>query len=207
MAISLEDIKTGQTMTTYKLEKTATQLHLTSPYNPDFIASAKADLGAKWDGQCWCFDIRDEAAALKLVERYYGWKSGMPLVSVCVRFNEGRNYARSPCVLLGRVIASATGRDSGAKLGDGVRLQAGDGATSGGSAKNWTTIIAEGSEFIVHDVPMQMAQDHVDGKRQSRNVVVEVVSAAVPAASDPAALTQERAALVARIAEIDVLLN
>ena len=65
MAISLEDIKLGQTMTTYKLEKTATQLHLTSPYNPDFIASAKADLGAKWDGQCWCFDIRDEAAALK----------------------------------------------------------------------------------------------------------------------------------------------
>lgn len=194
-------------MTTYKLERTATQLRLTSPYNPDFISAAKADLGAKWDGDCWCFDTRDETAVLKLIERKYGWKDGMPLVSVGLKFNEGRHYGTGPCILLGRVIASATGRDSGAKLGDGVRLQAGDGADSGGSAKNWTTEIADGSEFIVHDVPAQMAQDYVDGKRESRNVVIEIIRPATPAPVATAALTDERAALVTRIAEIDALLS
>jgi hypothetical protein len=155
-------------MTTYQIEKTQSQLRLTSPYNPEFIKTAKSDLGAKWDGDFWCFDIRDELAVLKLIERKYGWKSGMPLVSVCVTFNEDRTYGRGPCILLGRVIASASGRDSGAKLGEGVRLQAGDGADSGGSVKNWTTEISEGTEFLVHDVPEQMAQDYVDGKRESR---------------------------------------
>jgi hypothetical protein len=194
-------------MTNYKLEKTATQLRLTSPYNPDFISTAKSDLGAKWDGECWCFDVRDEAAALKLIERKYGWTSGMPLVSAQVKFGEARHYGRGPCILLGRIIASATGRDSGAKLGDGVRLQAGDGADSGGSVKNWTTEISVDSEFIVHDVPLLMAQDYVSGKRQSRNVVVEILQSAEPAAIDAPALTAERAALMTRMVEIDALLN
>lgn len=194
-------------MTIYKLEKTATQLRLTSPYNPDFISTAKSDLGAKWDGKCWCFDVRDEAAALKLIERKYGWTSGMPLVSAQVKFGEARHYGRGPCVLLGRIIASATGRDSGAKLGDGVRLQSGDGADSGGSAKNWTTEISVNSEFIVHDIPLLMAQEYFSGKRQSRNVAVEILASVDTGADEISALTAERSTLMTRMAEIDALLN
>lgn len=192
-------------MTIYKIEMTATQLRLTAPYNPNFIVSAKAKLGAKWDGECWCFDIRDQDAVLKLVETTYGWRMGMPLVSVNVKFNEDRRYGQGPCVLLGRVIAAATGRDSGAKLGNGVRLVDGV-ATSGGSVKNWTTEIHDGSEFVVHDVPAEMAQDYITGKRESRNVVVALVAPSAPAVVDKTSLEEERMALMQRLTEIDAQL-
>ena len=191
----------------YKIEKTASQLRLTAPYNPDFISTAKSDLGAKWDGECWCFDVRDEVAALKLIERKYGWVADMPLVSVRITFDESRSYGRGPCILLGRIIAAATGRDSGAKLGDGVRLNAGDGADSGGSVKNWTTTIAVGSEFLVHDVPYQMALDYINGKRASRNVVVQLFSEIAPVEADTSQLKAERATLLARLAELDLILG
>ncbi len=192
-------------MTTYKIQTTATQLRLTAPYNPDFIGPAKAKLGGQWDGECWCFDIRDQDAVLKFIEAKYGWRMGMPLVSVNVKFNENRHYGRGPCVLLGRVIAAAKDRDCGAKLGNGVRLVDGV-ATSGGSAKNWTTEIRAGSEFVVHDVPMQMAQDFITGKRESRNVVVTLVEPPVPVIVDKTSLEDERKALMQRLTEIDTQL-
>ena len=59
---------------------------------------------------------------------------------------------RGPIVLLGRIIASARGRDSGARVGEGVAFIDGK-PQSGGSVKNWTTEISEGSIFVVADVP------------------------------------------------------
>ena len=192
-------------MTIYKIETTASQLRLTAPYNPNFIVTAKAKLGAQWDGECWCFDIRDKDIVLSLIETQYGWRIGMPLVSVTVKFNEDRQYGQAPCVLLGRVIAAATGRDSGAKLGNGVRLVDGV-ATSGGSTKNWTTEIRDGSVFVVHDVPAEMAQDYINGKRESRNVVVTLVVPPVPVVIDKTSLEDERKALMQRLTEIDAQL-
>ena len=192
-------------MTTYMIQTTATQLRLSAPYNPDFIGPAKTNLGAKWDGECWCFDIRDKDAALKFIEARYGWQMGMPLVSVNVKFNEDRHYGRGPCILLGRVIAAAKDRDCGVTLGNGVRLLNGV-ATSGGSAKNWTTEIRADSEFVVHDVPMQMAQDYITGNRKSRNVVVTLVEPLVPVVVDKTSLEDERTALMQRLSEIDTQL-
>lgn len=187
------------------IQTTATQLRLSAPYNPDFNGPAKTKLGAQWDGEYWCFDIRDQDAVLKLIEAKYGWLMGMPLVSVNIKFNEDRHFGQGPCILLGRVIAAATGRDSGAKLGNGVRLM--DGVVkSGGSTKNWTTEIRAGSEFVVHDVPMQMAQDFITGKRESRNVVVTLVEPPVPVVINKTSLEDERKALMQRLMEIDTQL-
>lgn len=193
-------------MTTYMIQTTATHLRLTAPYNPDFIGPAKTKLGAHWDGECWCFDIRDQDSALKFIEAKYGWRIGMPLVSVNIIFNEDRHFGQSPCVLLGRVLAAATDRDSGVKLGNGVRLVEGI-ATSGGSKKNWTTEIRAGSVFVVHDVPKQMAQDFITGKRESRNVVVTVIEHPVTVVVDKTSLEDERKELMQRLTEIDAQLT
>ncbi len=188
--------------TAYAVSKTATQLVVVAPYNPAFITAAKSDLGAKWNSSAWTFDLRDEAEAMELVRKFYGWNPGMALVSVRVLFDEEKRASQGPFVLLGRVLASATGRDSGAKLGDGVRLRAG-GVSSGGSMKNWLTRIDEGTELVVHDVPEGMARNYVEGILHREGVRVELLHAAPPV--DTTALIVERGHLMTRISEIDKL--
>jgi len=56
----------------YAISRTATQLIVTAPYHPGFIAAAKSNLGAKWNGSAWTFDVRDEVDAMDLVQKFYG---------------------------------------------------------------------------------------------------------------------------------------
>jgi len=199
-------------MAVYKLDRIGNQIRFVSPYNPDFITLAKEYFRAKWDGGCWCFDACDETRVLALIDRQYGWADGMELVSVSLKFHETRHYSCSPCVLLGRVLVAATSRDSGARVGDGVRLVAGKGASSGGSVKNWTTDVAEGSEFLIHDVPLKMAQEYISGNRSVRSVSFSLASA--PGASQKQVkpktpldgfltLRTERDKLISKIFEIE----
>ena len=190
---------------TYGITRTATQIHAITPYNPDFINDAKKQLDGKWQAPAWVFDSRDEAEVLALVESRYGWKPGMKLVSALVRFPRGFIASQGPVVLLGRALVTATGRDSGAKLGDGVRLREGD-VTSGGSAKNWTTVVQDDTELAVHDVPEGIVRDWVTGARKSKSAQVDVELLETTPVWDVAALTAERHGLAARIAEIDKLL-
>ena len=189
--------------TPYAVSKTATQFLAVAPYNPKFVAAAKSDFGAKWDGVAWTFDLRDEAEAVKLIFKCYGWTPGMALVSVRVLFDEERRASQAPFLMLGRALASASGRDSGARLGDGVRLLAGS-VGSGGSMKNWLTVIDDGTELVVHDVPEAMARSYIDGTRGKEGVRVEFVQ---PVSVDITGLTIERARLKARVVEIDQLLS
>lgn len=54
-------------------------------------------------------------------------------------------------------LARAFGRDSGARLGDGVAHLAGPKPRSGGSVKNWRTVIPGGCLLAVYNVPRAMA--------------------------------------------------
>ena len=197
---------------TYEISIKAATIQVVTPYNRDFIRAAKAEFRAKWDGDCWCFDLRDELEVRALVKRFYGWTAGMPLVSVAVFIDRHLRAGFAPIMLLGRVLAQATRRDSGANLGDGVRIRAGS-ADSGGSAKNWTTEIEAGTELVVHDLPLGMAQDYLDGRGTQPGVRVELivpVAPAAPAAPDMISREQlagEKAALLARLAEIEALLT
>jgi len=59
---------------------------------------------------------------------------------------------KAPYVVGGCVLASARGRDSGAKVGEGVRLLNGD-IDSGGSMRNWTSTIGANSKFKIESFP------------------------------------------------------
>ena len=66
-------------------------------------------------------------------------------------------------------------------------------AYSGGSAKNWESVVSEDSEILLHNV----------NKNPQEEYEIEVVTDSI----DSAALKQEKERLLKRIKEIDHVLN
>jgi len=175
------------------------KIAITSPYNPTFVSRIKK-AGGKWDGtsKTWVCDERTIEAVRSIMREVYGQDDHpQELVNVKVTMSEdGIGEYHGPIVLFGRAIASAWGRDSGARIGDGVGFEKG-GCESGGSAKNWKTIIKGGSVFTIFDVPKAAVENKL-GWDDSYGKF-EIVSP-----DDPSAvLKAEKEALLKRIAEID----
>lgn len=109
-------------------------------YNSE-LTEACRNLGGKWDGEekVWVFSgmVADEVEALDV--RY-----NSQLVTVELTNEDAVSQWHGPVEFLGFSLARAYGRDSGAKLADGVAVIEG-GARSGGSVKNWTTVMSAGS--------------------------------------------------------------
>lgn len=177
------------------IHTTETQIVVTGEYNSEFVAKART-LAGKWVAPSWVFDIRDESAVRAACLECYGTDGHRTdLVDVEVRFGPEDDTHTAPIMYCGRTIARAFGRDSGAKLGDGVVLQSG-GFTSGGSVKNWYTRAKEGTSVILRDV--------------SRALVVKTggeytILTTTPIDRD--ALLAEKAQLLARLAEIGATLG
>lgn len=114
-----------------------------------------------------------------------------------LRYAIGADRAtRAPLTLHGRPLARAFGRDTGANLADGVVVLEG-GFTSGGSVKNWTTVSKGGTVVLVRDFPRDAAKELVlTDDRFSIEPEVDLTD-----------LREERDRLVARLAEIDSILN
>lgn len=183
---------------------------LESPYHPDLPQAAKK-LGGKFDraSRTWKFDARDEQLVRDTILSIYGTdgSDADDTVTVRVRVAEGYKWSSEACEALylgGQQIARAYGRDSGAKLGEGVVLIEGR-AMSGGSAKNWRTRIDERSVVEVRDVPRGVASKMLDEARNVEDIeAAEIVDEAV---DRQAALRAERERLVARLSEIDAELS
>lgn len=184
---------------TVEVVKTEKQITVQSEYHPDLPKAAR-NLGGDWKGGAWVFDIRDAARVADLYRDIYGmWpEDGEPeLCDVRLTATEEIYEGKGAIFFAGRPIARATGRDSGARLGHGVVLLSGR-ADSGGSMKNWATVIDEGSVLEVRDVPLlKVDQDDPDWD-------VEII--AMPD-TDKAALLAEKEKLQRRLAEIGKLLD
>lgn len=141
-----------------KITKVAdNKIEVRTPYNPQFVSKIKT-AGARWNAidKAWTMHAANIDVAREILRAVYG-RDDMPaadekLVRVRVTALQNISADRGPIVLLGRIIASARGRDSGARVGEGVAFIDGK-PQSGGSVKNWTTEISEGSIFVVADVP------------------------------------------------------
>lgn len=141
-----------------------------SPWNGRFVEAAR-DLGGRWRGEAWCFDARDEERVRALCMDAYG-TDGTRDERCTLRVTapeDGLSECRGPITVHGRVLARAFGRDSGAKLGDGVILLAG-GVTSGGSTKNWNTKILGNTILLVRDFP-RAAAGELCAKRPERYAI------------------------------------
>lgn len=188
------------------------RISIDSPYNPAFIQRVKT-LGGRWSPgeRTWTLDERNLESVRAAMRDIYGMDDLPPANLVSVRVTIGdlkSQYGtfgtidgdRDAVRIFGRVIASATGRDTGARVGDGVAFEQGK-PDSGGSAKNWRTIIPGNCVFVVYDVPESAVAQKIGWKDEWGTF--EVIR---PATIDRAALETEKAALLARLAEIEKLL-
>lgn len=175
-----------------------------SPYNPDFVARIKA-LGGRWNPseRAWSVNsaaLGDVRAAMMEI---YGQTDEVSsdTVTAVVTFGQQQQELRNAYRLFGRIVASAFGRDSGAHVGDGVSFVSGA-PESGGSAKNWATVIPKGCVVKMYDVPRWIVER--DLRNLPDGVTVQVEGTGHSARD---ALLAERARLMARIAEIDAALG
>jgi hypothetical protein len=172
-----------------------------SPYNSEFVTTAKR-YGGKWKGGQWVFDARDEERVRALCQKVYGTDGlSKDLCTIRAKFYISDAVCCGPIEISGRTIARAWGRDSGAKLGEGVVLLEGR-FSSGGSMKNWETTVGNaGAVVLVRDFPRATAEKLIAEGATWLSIEPEAP------VIDCAALEAERAKLVARIAEIDALLE
>ena len=136
-----------------KIQTTISEERITvlSYYNTEFVSKARA-LKGKWETPFWVFDTRVEEHVLNAVRSCFG-VDGTEDYQTCVLTVCLDEWAdKSGVEVLGRPIAKAWGRDSGAKLCEDVICVEGT-YTSGGSVKNWGTSCK--GTFEVHEFPLE----------------------------------------------------
>lgn len=135
---------------------------LQSPhYNENLVKKCK-NLGGRWDesAKAWVFSHIVEDEVDELDRRY-----NEHLVCVDIEARDDIYGIQDDVTFMGYPIARAFGRDTGAKLGENVALLDGQ-ISSGGSVKNWTTVVRKGSTFrlIVSKVLLDECEMNSDWK-------------------------------------------
>lgn len=186
------------------IERAGDFIRVEAPFNSFFVAEARP-LGGRWHAPAWLFDARNEKWVRDLAYRIYG-QDGVRknLCTIRLEWVEDWWNTCGPLSLHGRTLARATGRDSGATVGDGVMLLQGR-VKSGGSLKNWQTQITEGSVMIVRDFPREIAEQCIGETDRGFVCTIEEEPAAAQSPSK-ADLDSERKRLMERVAEIDAAL-
>ena len=173
-----------------------------TPFNRDFVAAIKSNIGGrKWDADNKCWTVPEEALpqVRQIMMDVYG-ETDLPdaggSVTVKVTFKEEWSVRCDDVVIFKKVLASARGRDSGARPGDDVTYLEGE-PTSGGSRANWKSIVPEGCVILLRHVPKSV-WDRFGG---SEEFDAELVDEGKDVKRKE--LEEEKARLLARIAEID----
>lgn len=179
--------------------------YIASPYNVEFVRRIKLS-GGKWSAASKRWYVPEPAlpAVRAMMAEVYGETDEGPAseyVTLVIKWLEDDCVTCGPVTLAGRVIASAWGRDSGAKPGTNVSFIVGSPA-SGGSVKNWQTRVPEGCVVEIYYVPLSKAQEIVNN--HPARMEVSIKGAPV---IDKDALKAEREQLLKRVAEIDALLE
>ena len=176
-----------------------------TPYSADFVKKIKSIGGARWEPEqkAWKIPAASVDTARKFMVEIYGESDvSVPTSKVDVKIEalEELYGYREAFSVMGRTIAQAWGRYSGVKIGEGVDFLT-DFPKSGGSVKNWKTVIPEGAVFVVHGVPEEIAKKFIS--EEHSDIKAEIFYNKI----DKRALESEREQLLRRISEIDLILN
>lgn len=182
-------------------------VELYTPYSKDFVTSIKSIGGAKWNAGKGCWVIPKEALdfAKDVMLRVYGDNgdadAAETTLTIRVTFNESQ-YSETwePYTLMGKTIARATGRDSGAYPCSDVIFEAGK-PTSRGSRAKWYAVVPSGCVVRLSNVSPTLWREFNAGEHDG--IVAEVCNDKI----DAEALRAERERLTNRIKEIDALLE
>lgn len=189
-----------------KIELEKENAYIYTPYNTRFVSKIKT-AGGRWSSakKAWYVNAHNVEAVRTIMRQVYGVDdtslASDKLVRVRITLSRELSECTGPVQLFGKIVASAFGRDSGAKLGDDAFFEMGN-AKSGGSAKNWETIIAAGSVIVLEKVPLAAIDAKIDWKDEYGSFEI-IESDKI----DVDALKTERDNLVKRLSEIDELLK
>jgi hypothetical protein len=173
-----------------------------SPFHKDLPRPAR-NLGGRWNGSSWVFDPRAEDRVRALYIDVYGTDGTYAdLVDVRITVSDDQNIIgeQTGIFICGRQIVRATSRDSGAEMGDKVSFIEGE-PDSGGSIKNWVTVIPASSVFEVWDLPKAAVQRAIDNQSEEDGYTIEIIAENKTDELD--SLIAQRDALNDRIAEIE----
>lgn len=186
---------------TIKIEIVDTKAYIYTPYNAEFVKAIKGIGGARWnrDKSAWAIPADCADQAREIMRRVYG-EDDRPdcgeRVDVRLTFDSSVSEWQSAVTIYGKTISRAYGRDSGARCGDDVAFVEGQ-PESGGSVKNWTSVVPQGSIVVLHNVPATLLDQPLPkGVRAERLEERK---------SNRDALMAEKQRLLERIAEIDNL--
>ena len=194
-----------------KLSQTADSVAVKSPYDSDFVAAARS-IGGKWDREqgLWVFpsNLIDEVRQIMMANYHTTGES--PEVKLKVTVSAEISGYTAPAYIGPVPVAQAWGRDGGAKPLNGACFIKGK-PRSGGSIKNWYTIIPEDSEFTIR-VPGDLAEYLINEHQDTQSIEIGYYSEdntadkQMPSPETVDALIAERQRLMDRIAEIDNIL-
>lgn len=177
---------------------------LYTPYNPEFVKRIKKFSDARWNSgeKCWTIDESNLDAARVIMKEIYGYADNEinEKVTLKIHVKESVSKKHGDVILFGKILSHATGRDSGAHPGSDVAYIHRS-AYSGGSAKNWESVVSEDSEILLHNVNKNLYEEYLENPQEEYEI--EVVTDSI----DSAALKQEKERLLKRIKEIDHVLN
>ena len=155
---------TTQITITKTVRNSKPQLAVVCPYSPLFPSKAKL-LGGRFENKyggapTWYFDPRDEAKVREILVTIYGTDGtatgDLLTIRASAKVLEKLGGKDTEYWLAGRQVARVTGRDSGARLGDGVVLVRG--GFSAGSMKYPTIGFKDGTVVEIRDVPRAAAE-------------------------------------------------
>lgn len=146
-----------------KTSEESENLYVLTPYNADFVKAVKR-INGTWSAtdRAWIVKPVMKEQLKKLLVKYYG-ETGEEQKRT-YKITATRKFAEmlAPVTAGGLVIASARGRDTGAKVGEDVYLLEGE-IKSTGSAKYWYTYVKEGSVFQVEMTEEQARRAATEG--------------------------------------------
>ncbi|WP_333813829.1 hypothetical protein [Muricomes intestini] len=175
-----------------------------TPYNSGFVSRIKGIGGAKWNPSNKCWTIPEDAieVARGIMREVYGAADNDVAETVKVKVTALNLITKdlAPIELMGKVLSSARGRDSGAKPGNDVAYISGK-PSSGGSAKNWESTISEGAVIVLSNVNKNLYEKYME--TPDTNYKVELVKES----HSKNALLKEKEQLLARLKEIEAELN
>ncbi|MGB3452975.1 MAG: hypothetical protein WBA59_04015 [Moheibacter sp.] len=137
----------------YTHDKENFKIRVKTPYDKAFVERAR-NLRGTWSKSTseWVFDDSIEEYLKEALIEVYGTTGEGRVEMVNLLIKDFSDYSKhQPVILFGRTIARAFGRDSGAKLGDGIVWIDGN-YKSGGSVKNWATEI-QNATFEIQNFP------------------------------------------------------
>ena len=114
----------------------------------DFVFHARNYWSGHWEGKKWIFPASAYENVKDYLYRNWNWTPHCKFQSFMFTVNKKLIGDCSPVNGNNICMATAQGRDSGARLGKGLILKRGE-IRSAGSIKNWITVVEEGTEFIL----------------------------------------------------------